>query len=151
MLGKAVSPAIQDMSGLVHQCEICFYWSGIHLFHQIGSAGAWRSCVWLTHGAPLYKECFQTTYLCFNEGERKDVVFSVFPCFTLLVKRKKSHFVKSANSFPLNCKERRYRIRRIPCPTNQVQILCLFSVRLISLIHEEGESSTFREVPASTC
>lgn len=80
--------------------------------------------------------------------------WSVF-CFPLLYitcqKKKESHFVKSINPFPLNCKERRYRIRRIPLPKNQVWFLCLFFVRLISLICEAGESSTFREVPASTC
>lgn len=50
-------------------------------------------------------------------------------CFPLLYitcqKRKKSHFVKTINSFPLNCKGR-YRIRRIWWPTNQVWILHLF-------------------------
>lgn len=76
--------------------------------------------------------------------------FLFSPTFYYLWKEKSSHFVKSVNSFPLNSKERRHRIRRIPLLANQVWILYLFSVRLISLIHEEGESSNFREESAST-
>lgn len=140
MLGKAVSPAIQDMSGLVHQCEICFYWSGIHLFHQIGSAGAWRSCVWLTHGAPLYKECFQTTYLCFNEGERKDVVFSVFPCFTLLVKRKNLTLSSQQTLSPSTVKKEDTELEEFHVQQTKSRF-CVSSLLDLSL------SSTKRESP----
>lgn len=61
-----------------------------------------------------------------------------FPSLYIPYQQNKSHFVKSVELLPLNHKERGYRIRRIPCPTNQLWILHLFSSRRISLIHEEG-------------
>lgn len=58
-----------------------------------------------------------------------------FPSLYIPYQQNKSHFVKSVELLPLNHKERGYR--RIPCPTNQLWILHLFSARPISLIHEE--------------
>lgn len=148
MPGKAVSPAIQDMSVLVHQCEICFYWSGIHLFHQIGSARAQRSCVW--HIKLLCtKNAFRLhIYISMKEKEKMQCfLFSL--TLHYLSKKKKSHFIKSVNCFPLNCKEdtelEEFHVQQTKSR------FCVSSLLDLSLSSMKRESPTFREVPASTC
>lgn len=60
------------------------------------------------------------------------------PSLYIPYQQNKSHFVKSVELFPLNCKERWYRIRRIPCQliNSEFSIFSLLDL-FLSLIHEE--------------
>lgn len=79
-------------------------------------------------------------------------MFTVFPYFTLLVKRKNLTLSRLQTLSPLTVKNEDIELEEfyVQQIKSKFSVFSLWDLS-VSLIHEEGVSSTFRKVSASTC